>query len=266
MFHRVASAATILLTLSSTDGFHHVTHKLWAKWAVPKVGYHSNKIGIKVGDARVKKLYVSAQSFVWENKETKTDDDVLINFSKPKSLAEANANPVKLSIVPINDSTTEFTAGLLGGALGLGVGGPVTGAIGAAAANYMSRKEFEDDKVVEVVKAMSLSAISSYNHFVKLDHEHGFWANIKGALEGASYLDKKSDQVGDVGMIESSIQGILKFLEDNDVVNVSASALEAVGDLIETMIDWLLSINEEFQLSEKTIKLVRRISGLAPRP
>ena len=73
--------------------------------------------------------------------------------------------PKTSAIVPINEETVEFTAGLLGGGVGFVVGGPVLGAVGAAAANYASKKDAE---VGEVLSAVSKTSIEVFNYFSKV--------------------------------------------------------------------------------------------------
>ena len=64
------------------------------------------------------------------------------------------------ALVPIKDETVEFTAGIIGGAAGLVIGGPLLGAIGAAAANYVSKMEGD---ATDIVKAVSKSSIQIFN-------------------------------------------------------------------------------------------------------
>ncbi len=69
--------------------------------------------------------------------------------------------PKSSSLVPIKEETVEFTAGMIGGAAGFVVGGPVVAAIGAAAANYISKSGSEAG---DIVSAVSKSAIEVYNY------------------------------------------------------------------------------------------------------
>merc|ERR1719382_329509 len=93
--------------------------------------------------------------------------------------------PQTTAIVPINEETVEFTAGILGGVVGFSLGGPVLGAIGAAAANYASKTDAE---VSEVLSAVSKSSIEVWNYLTKLDQKYEVLNNAKNQLE--STLDK----------------------------------------------------------------------------
>jgi len=64
-------------------------------------------------------------------------------FMSEESSAETGGK-----IVAIKEETVEFTAGLIGGVAGLIIGGPVLGAVGAAAANYISKGENEASEIL----------------------------------------------------------------------------------------------------------------------
>lgn len=87
-------------------------------------------------------------------------------FGRPATaVAMSDEAPKTSAIVPINEETVEFTAGLLGGGVGFVVGGPVLGAVGAAAANYASKTDAE---VGEVLSAVSKTSIEVFNYFSKV--------------------------------------------------------------------------------------------------
>ena len=50
-----------------------------------------------------------------------------------------SAIPKGGALIPINPDTVEFASGLVGGAVGLVLGGPIGAAMGTAAANYATR-------------------------------------------------------------------------------------------------------------------------------
>jgi hypothetical protein len=158
------------------------------------------------------------------------------------------------AIVPINEETVEFTAGILGGVVGFAIGGPVLGAIGAAAANYATKTDAE---VGEILSAVSKTSIEIFNYFSKLDSKYEVLDKAKGQLETA--LDKvKSSETANPETIEkiekalSSTNSKIKEINDEyDLVGVGLTALGVVGDLVEKAIIKAGELNEEYQLSSK---------------
>lgn len=158
------------------------------------------------------------------------------------------------AIVPVNEETVEFTAGILGGVVGFAIGGPVLGAIGAAAANYATKTDAE---VGEILSAVSKTSIEIFNYFSKLDSKYEILDKAKGQLETA--LDKvKSSESANPETIEkiekalSSTNSKIKEINDEyDLVGVGLTALGVVGDLVEKAIIKAGELNEEYQLSSK---------------
>merc|ERR1712032_162032 len=94
------------------------------------------------------------------------------------------------ALVPIKEETVEFTAGLVGGAVGFTLGGPVLAFIAAAAANYASKGE--GSEASEIVSAVSKSTIQAYNYLSSLDSKYKVLDGAKSSLSGA--LDKLKAQ------------------------------------------------------------------------
>jgi len=157
-------------------------------------------------------------------------------------------------LVAIKEETVEFTAGLIGGVAGFVIGGPVLGAVGAAAANYVSKGE---DEAGEVVGAVSKSALEIYNYLATLDNKYEVLASAQSSLEGA--LDKlKSQEKVDPAAIEkvesalaSTKAKIEEVNDEYDLVGSGMTALGVVGDLVEKTIKKVGELNEEYQLTEK---------------
>lgn len=181
--------------------------------------------------------------------------------ASPLYMSEPPAPPAKAppaaktsAIVPINEETVEFTAGILGGVVGFAIGGPVLGAIGAAAANYATKTDAE---VGEILSAVSKTSIEIFNYFSKLDSKYEVLDKAKGQLETA--LDKvKSSETANPETIEkiekalSSTNSKIKEINDEyDLVGVGLTALGVVGDLVEKAIIKAGELNEEYQLSSK---------------
>mmetsp|Transcript_4609 Transcript_4609/g.6734 ORF Transcript_4609/g.6734 Transcript_4609/m.6734 type:complete len:231 (+) Transcript_4609:121-813(+) len=171
---------------------------------------------------------------------------------------EAPPAPVKTTaIVPVNEETVEFTAGLLGGIAGFAVGGPVLGAIGAAAANYASKTDAE---VGEILSAVSKSSIEIFNYFSKLDSKYEVLDSAKGQLEKALEKVKSSESANPetIEKIESALSSTNKKIseinDEYDLVGTGMTALGVVGDLVEKAIIKAGELNEEYELSSKATK------------
>jgi hypothetical protein len=170
------------------------------------------------------------------------------------------AAPIKSgAIVPINEETVEFTAGILGGVVGFAIGGPVLGAIAAAAANYASKTDAE---VGEVLSAVSKTSIEIFNYFSKLDSKYEILDKAKGQLESALEKVKKSDSANPetIEKIESALKNtnskIREINDEYDLVGTGMTALGVVGDLVEKAIIKAGELNDEYKLSEKAQKAI----------
>jgi len=171
---------------------------------------------------------------------------------RPLRMADEDSS----ALVPIKEETVEFTAGIIGGVAGTLIGGPVLGAIGAAAANYVSKAEGE---VSEVVSAVSKSSIQVYNYLARLDSKYQILENAKKSLEAA--LDKlKSGGTIDPSAIEkvesalaTTTAKIAEINDEYDLVGAGVTALGVVGDLVEKAVQKAGEINEEYKLTDKAL-------------
>ena len=158
------------------------------------------------------------------------------------------------SLVAIYDESIEFTAGVVGGAAGLLIGGPVLGAIAAAAANYVSKS---DNEAGDVVGKVSKSAIQLYNYLAGLDSKYEVLSKAQTSLEGA--LDKlKSAESVDPEAVEkvekalaSTKAKITEVNDEYDLVGAGMTALGVVGDLVEKTVKKASELNEEYSLTSK---------------
>lgn len=158
------------------------------------------------------------------------------------------------ALVPIKDETVEFTAGIIGGVAGFAVGGPILGAIGAAAANYVSKV---DGDVTDVVQAVSKSSIQIFNYLAGLDQKYEVLDNAKSSLEKS--LDKlKSQENVDRDVVEqvekalaNTNKKIKEINDEYDLVGGGVTALGIVGDLVEQVVQKAGELNEEYQLTSK---------------
>jgi len=153
------------------------------------------------------------------------------SFMSDESSSEAGGK-----IVAIKEETVEFTAGLIGGVAGFVVGGPVLGAVGAAAANYVSKSE---DEAGEIVGAVSKSALEVYNYLATLDNKYEVLASAQKSLEGALDKLKSQDKVDPAAVekVESALAStkakIGEVNDEYDLLGSGMTALGVVGDLVE---------------------------------
>uniref|UniRef100_A0A7S4R4D9 Uncharacterized protein n=1 Tax=Ditylum brightwellii TaxID=49249 RepID=A0A7S4R4D9_9STRA len=179
--------------------------------------------------------------------------------AEPEPAAPVEPEPAG-ALVPIKEETIEFTAGLLGGVAGFAVGGPVLGAIGAAAANYAVKS---DSEVAEVLGAVSKSSIEVYNYIAKLDAKFAVLENAKKSLESALDKLKASDNVDPdtvkkvEGALQSTTDKIKEVNEEYDLVGAGGTALGVIGDLVEKAVAKAGELNEEYKLTEKGLAALK---------
>jgi len=163
-------------------------------------------------------------------------------------------------LVPVKQETVEFTAGIIGGVVGLAVGGPVVGALAATVSNFGSKNDAE---VGEILSAVSKSSIEIYNYLVKLDSKYEVLSKTKVSLEAALDKVKDNDSVNPetVEKVESALASTTEKLneinEEYDLVGTGVTALGIVGDLVEKAVAKASELNEEYQLTDKAIDALK---------
>jgi hypothetical protein len=181
-----------------------------------------------------------------------SDDEVEAAPAPAPAAAKASAPAGKL--VPVKEETVEFTAGLIGGAAGFVIGGPVLGAIGAAAANYISKS---DNDVGVAVGAVSKSAIEIYNYLATLDSKYEILGKAKSSLEKALDKLKAQDNVDPeaISKVEAALASTKEKIEEvndeYDLVGSGMTALGVIGDLVEKTVKKVGELNEEYNLTDK---------------
>merc|ERR1712130_172078 len=154
----------------------------------------------------------------------------------------------------MGEETVEFTAGILGGIAGFAVGGPVLGAIGAAAANYASKTESE---VSDVISAVSKTSIQVYNYLTTLDEKYEVLDKARGSLDSALTKLKSQDSVdpATVEKVEKALAStnskIKEVNDEYDLVGGGITALGVIGDLVEKAVAKAGELNEEYKLTDK---------------
>lgn len=168
--------------------------------------------------------------------------------------AEPAAPETSVALVPIKEETVEFTAGIIGGAAGFVLGGPVVAAIGAAAANFVSKS---DSEASTVVSAVSKSAIQIYNYLAGLDGKYELLSKAQASLEGALEKLKAQDSVDPAAVekVESALAStkakIEEINDEYDLVGGGVTALGVIGDLVEKTVVKVGELNEEYELTGK---------------
>lgn len=164
------------------------------------------------------------------------------------------AAPETVALVPIKEETVEFTAGIIGGAAGFVLGGPVLAAIGAAAANFVSKS---DSEASTAVSAVSKSAIQIYNYLAGLDGKYELLSKAQASLEGALEKLKAQDSVDPAAVekVESALAStkakIEEINDEYDLVGGGVTALGVIGDLVEKTVVKVGELNEEYELTGK---------------
>jgi hypothetical protein len=177
------------------------------------------------------------------------------SLHRPLSMSDEDAKKEPAgALVPVKEETVEFTAGLIGGIAGFALGGPVLGAIGAAAANYISKM---DGDATVAVNAVSKSSIEVFNYLANLDSKYEILTKAKDSLQKSLDTLKKNDSVdpATIEKVESALAKtnakIKEINDEYDLVGGATTALGVVGDLVEKAVKKAGEINEEYQLSTK---------------
>jgi len=176
---------------------------------------------------------------------------------KESSQTEASDGSKVLAIVPISKNSIEFTSGLVGGAIGLLIGGPLFAVFTAAAANYVSRGS--GGEANEVVKNIAKSGLDVYNYIARFDGKYEILENVKKNLDTTYENVKNNENVDkeDLEKLEENIKEIYEQL-DYDIIDTGGVALGVVGDLIEKGLDGVGKINSEYKLTEQAISSINK--------
>merc|ERR1719170_29714 len=171
-------------------------------------------------------------------------------------VSESESEPGAL--VPVNQESVEFTAGVLGAAAGFIVGGPVLGAIGGAVLNYASKT---GEEVGEVTTAVSTSALQVFNYLSKLDKKYSVLDSAKSSLESALDSAKAKSDSEAIAKVEAALATtnakIKEINDEYDLVGAAVTALGVVGELVEKAVKKGIELNEEYNLSAKALDVVK---------
>ena len=181
--------------------------------------------------------------------------------------------PRTLAIVPINEATVQFTAGAVGAAAGLVLGGPILAAVSASVFNYLSRKD--DDAAAassennaktspkKIVDTASQTVLLAYNFLAQFEKNNRIFDSTFKLLEGVVDKAKETDSpAGDALVaVESTLGGIVSKVEelndDYDLVGGAGTLLDSVGDLVEIGVDKAVDLNDEYKLTDRVGDVVK---------
>ncbi|KAL7461776.1 hypothetical protein ACHAXS_002183 [Conticribra weissflogii] len=183
-----------------------------------------------------------------------------------RTKASTRAVSDQSAIIPINEATIEFTAGVIGGVIGLAItANPVFAVVAAAAANYISKKD-DLGELNELVQSISKASLSTYNWFAKLDAKYMLLGKITESLDSSLENLKKSggENSEAIAKIERALSQTTKQLkelaDEADLVEGSKQALGAVGEIIETGVDKTVDANKQYKLTERAANAAKTVA------
>lgn len=178
--------------------------------------------------------------------------------------------PRGLAIVPINENTVQFTAGALGAAAGLLLGGPFLAMFLSATANYLSRKDDEprpgsaEDNMAspkKIVDTAAQTALLIYNFMAQFERDNKIVDGTFKVIEVAVDKAKQSESGETIAAVESTLGGVAKNIEklneDFDLVGGAGTVLNSVGDLVEGSVDKVIDLNDQYKLTERVGGVVK---------
>jgi len=195
-----------------------------------------------------------------------------IESSSTTSSSSGTTIPRELALVPINESTVQFTAGALGLTAGLVLGGPLLAIFLSATANYLSRKDDEPQPGKEesatstspkrIVDTASQTALLIYNFLAQFERDNKIVDGTFKLIEGAVDKAKQSEEGGEtIASLENTLGGVAKSVEklneDFDLVGGAGTVLNSVGDLVEDSVDKVVDLNDQFKLTERVGSVVK---------
>ena len=178
--------------------------------------------------------------------------------------------PRELALVPINESTVQFTAGALGATAGLVLGGPLLAIFLSATANYLSRKDDEppsgNDSSIsspkKIIDTAAQTALLIWNFVAQFERDNQIVDGTFKVIEGAVDKAKQNEESGEtIAALENALGGVAKSVEklneDYDLVGGAGTVLNSVGDLVENSVDKVVELNDQFKLTERVGGVVK---------
>ena len=145
-------------------------------------------------------------------------------------------------LVAVNQNNIEFSAGTIGGAAGLFLGGPVLAALLGGTTNYLARKDV--DAASDAVKGTATKGIEVYNYISKLLTDNDVSGKISSAVSGNADPDTL-DSIG------STWNTLSDKADEFAVVDLAAKALGVTGDALEKIVDAALGYADDNDVYSK---------------
>lgn len=177
--------------------------------------------------------------------------------------------PRELALVPINEASVQFTAGLLGATAGYLLGGPILAALFAATSNYLSRKDEDppqrgssESSPKKVVDTASQTVLLMYNYIANFEKQNKVVDTTLRVLESVVDKAKESESAGEtIKTVESTLGTVVKTVgdlnDDFDFMGGAGTVLNSVGDLIEISVDKVVELNGEYRLTDRVGGVVK---------
>lgn len=145
-------------------------------------------------------------------------------------------------LVAVNQNNIEFSAGTIGGAAGLFLGGPVLAALLGGTTNYLARKDV--DAASDAVKGTATKGIEVYNYISKLLTDNDVSGKISSAV--SSNTDPNT-----LDSFESTWKTVSDKADEFAVVDLAAKALGVTGDALEKIVDAALGYADDNDVYSK---------------
>jgi hypothetical protein len=197
-----------------------------------------------------------------EVEETQVFSPVVVRKPEPEPKQPEADEPLKPragALVAVNQESIEFTSGLIGGAVGYAVDGPMLAAIVAATANYVSRKQDESDATL--MQSLSKATIEAYNTVARIEAKLQILEKSKTALEGTlEKLDGAVDTEA-IKQVEDTLAKVttrvVELNEEYDLVGTGLIVLKAIGDLTEKVFIAAEEVNKEYHLTDRAAASIK---------
>ena len=145
-------------------------------------------------------------------------------------------------LVAVNQNNIEFSAGTIGGAAGLFLGGPVLAALLGGTTNYLARKDV--DAASDAVKGTATKGIEVYNYISKLLTDN----DVSGKISTAVSSNADPDTLDSIG---STWKTVSDKADEFAVVDLAAKALGVTGDALEKIVDAALGYADDNDVYSK---------------
>merc|ERR1719281_88605 len=163
-------------------------------------------------------------------------------------------------LVPVNEDSIKTSSAVTAGGAGFLVGGPVFGAITAAAGNYAAK---QDSEVGEVVRGVGKVSLDVYNFLLKINGKYDLTDKAGAQLKDQLNKLKAGSSGETIAKVEDALgKATSKFAEldkEYDLVEKGKQALGYAGDLSDKGIE----LNAEYKLTDQVVAKVTEAGSAA---